>query len=49
MSLLIKYNLIEENSLKMEFKLKYPHTMSLIIQENADLDVQTDLINYFIN
>ena len=42
-------NWIEENSLKNGIlNLSIQHTSaSLIIQENADLDVQTDLINYF--
>ena len=40
---------IKKNNLKNGFlNLSIQHTSaSLIVQENADLDVQTDLINYF--
>ena len=43
------YNWIKENNFKNGIiNLSIQHTSaSLIIQENADLDVQTDLINYF--
>ena len=43
------YNWIKENNFNNGIiNLSIQHTSaSLIIQENADLDVQTDLINYF--
>ena len=41
-------NWIEKNNLNGILNLSIQHTSaSIIVQENADPDVQTDLINYF--